>query len=409
MVWHPLPSVDQYQIASLHSLRIFFSADNALAGDPCHWVALGQDHLLLEQGSGASVPAKWLNARRVEVLLPADRVLLAWLDIPESQRRNLPKLLPFCLEDRSLLPPEQCHIAAAARCTAFGWPVAMVARDWLAASLKLLTTNGVRPTAVFSEADCLPIDTTVWQGAVIQSDIVVRTPSGLVRFDADAEQWPVSLSLALRKSSTPPEKLLVHLPAGVDGAEQAAWAAQGPVPVEWRAGWDWRSASLCPERVNLLQQGFGHSALSRIDWPQVRVPAILAGLLALVAALGVVADWWMLSRQSRALEREVELAARRVITAGPLIDPVTQVQRALQAKTNQGGFLSMAEQIAPLVAPARLESLRFSSGGMAIRVAAVEGAQLDALAGRLRAAGLAVEQRAIESGTSWELIIKRGG
>lgn len=69
----------------------------------------------------------------------------------------------------------------------------------------------------------------------------------------------------------------------------------------------------------------------------------------------------------------------------------------------------MAEQIAPLVAPARLESLRFSSGGMAIRVAAVEGAQLDALAGRLRAAGLAVEQRAIESGTSWELIIKRGG
>lgn len=356
-----------------------------------HWVALDSAKSILDSGSGH--PGRWANTRLIELLLPASHVLLTSLNLQTHNRRQLAKLLPYALEDQSLPSPELCHVAASAAKTDRP-SVALVAKDWLQSLLRRLASDGLAATAAYSLADCLVANATEWHGYIDGGEGYIRTSAGGFSFDLDGGGAPAELLLALRDEQGRPQRIVLHISSGADCAPVRQWQLPVGVDLQCTDDWDWRTARLQANPVNLLQGEFDAAGELRIDWRRIRPTLVLAAVAAGVYLVSGITEWWQLSQRYRALTAEIEQAARKVIPAGPLIDPVAQLQRHLQdGRQSGGGVLAQAQRVASVLAPMQLNGMRFAQGELVLLPASTDAAQLDALRQRLEAAGFKVERK----------------
>lgn len=356
-----------------------------------HWVALDSAKSILDSGSGH--PGRWANTRLIELLLPASHILLASLNLQTHNRRQLAKLLPYALEDQCLPPPELCHVAASVAKTDRP-TVALVAKDWLQPLLQRLASDGLAAAAAYSMADCLAASEAEWHGYVDGEVGYIRTSVGGFSFDLCGDGVPVELLLALRDEQARPQRIVLHLPAGSDGANARQWQLPAGVDLQCTDDWDWRTARLHANPVNLLQGEFDAASELHIDWRRIRPTLVLAALVAGVYLISGITEWWQMSQRYQALTTAIEQAARKVMPVGPLIDPVAQLQRRLQdGHSSGGGMLAQAQRVAPLLAPMQLNGMRFAQGGLTLLPASTEMAQLDALQQRLETAGFKVERK----------------
>lgn len=377
----------------MHSLRIAVFADTSVAEPELHWVALDSAKSILDSGVGN--PGRWANTRLIELFLPAANVLLTSLTVPVASRRQLVKILPFALEDQTLAAPEQCHIAAG---SGRGRPtIALIARDWFAKILAQLAAVGVSAQGAYSLADCLPFVENEWHGYLTADGGYLSTGGGGFSFDWTADAPPPELLLAFRGANELPQRIVLHLARDIDSARLQPWVEQLPVEVRLNNSWDWRTAAVAGNAVNLLQGTFSPSAELNIDWRQYRLPVALVAALGCVYVGNVVGDYWSLSRQYKSASAAVEREARKTIPAGPLIDPVAQLQRKLQdvRQSGAGGLLASAQRLAPLIAPQQANSMRFAAGELLLQIRVSDAAQADALQKRIEAAGLRAERKGL--------------
>lgn len=356
-----------------------------------HWVALDSAKSILDSGSGH--PGRWAGTRLIELLLPASRVLRASLHLQTHNRRQLVKLLPYVLEDQCLSSPELCHVAASAAKTGFP-SVSLVARDWLQLLLQRLASDGLTATAAYSLADCLVANATEWHGYIDGEAGYVRTSGGGFSFDPGGDGAPAELLLALRDEQGRPQRIVLHVPSGADCDFVHQWQLPAGVDLQCKDDWDWRTARLQADPVNLLQGEFGASGGLHVDWRRIRPTLVLAAMVAGLYLASGITEWWRLSQRYQALTASIEQAARKVIPAGPLIDPVAQLQRHLQdSRQSGGGMLAYAQRVSPALAPVQLNGMRFAQGELTLLPAGADAAQLDALQKRLEAAGFKVERK----------------
>ena len=377
----------------MHSLRIALCADTSFAESALHWVALDSANSILDSGTGH--PGRWADTRLIELMLPARNVLLAPLPAAIVSRRQLGRILPFSLEEQTLTAPEHCHIAASE--VRGGNPaIALVARDGFARILARLAEAGVAARRAYSLAHCLPLVDGEWHGYISSSEGYVRTGSGGFSFDPDATAVPAELQLALRAPGAP-QQLVLHLAADVAADSLQRWAQDLPCALRTVADWDWRTAVLADNPVNLLQGAFGPAAEFAFDWRQYRLPLVLAGVASCLYLAGVLGDYWSLARQYKAASSAVEQETRKVIPAGPLIDPLAQLQRKLQDSRQAGGagMLATTQRLAPLLAPLQLAGLRYAAGELVLLVRVGDAPQMDALLQRLQSAGMKAERKAL--------------
>lgn len=375
----------------MHRLRIAVFSDVFVAGSEWQWVALDSANSVLAQG--IDNPGEWVNTRDIELILPAQRVLFSRLLVPSASRRQLSKILPFALEDELLTPPDGCHLAAGPL-QGDSVVVAMVAKDYLARLLRLLAEQGIQPRRVVSLMDCVPQEDNVWHGLILAQNSCIRAGQTCFSFDPESAP-PVELMLALKQTATQPERLLLHAPDADSLAWQADWSQALSLEVQIDNRWDWRSAPINAGAVNLLQGEFDRAAAVSFDFQAYRVPALLLSVLALLYLGSVVIDWWRLDRQYRATSVALESEARKVIPAGPLVDPLAQLQRKQQdaARSGGAGWTSVAQRIAPLLESSSLTRLYFADGEAVIALTLPDAAQADALQQRLASAGLLVERK----------------
>jgi general secretion pathway protein L len=325
-------------------------------------------------------------------LVPADRVSVVRIAVPEMSAARLQRALRWAVEDAIAGDPEQQHVVPIER-EADGRLACLVAdradmAEWLGAL-------EARPSRLLPDAACLPERAGELLLLPVGEAVLVRAPGAQFdRIEPDllAELVPDLLAEAPRGAvwlgdAPPPGVQATPSPPTAGPLELLAQGALSP-----GAG-----------RFDLLRGDYAArgAAATKRQWRLVGAAALLAVLLMLGITL---AEYFVLEREGERLERAVaERAGELFPDIGPLVRPRTQIERALARLQGVGGdrFVRLLAAVNPTFSGAegvRVESLVYAEGRLDIALETPGLADLEALQRRLRESGLAVRLGDVEVG-----------
>lgn len=137
------------------------------------------------------------GARRIVVLLPADGALVATVNAPAKQQRQLQTALPFLLEEMLASDVERLHVIAGRRIDAQRLQLVAVDREAFSALLATLASAGIDPDVVTVDALLLPPDVIAFCLAGPHSRLLTADGNALAFDAADAGAVIAALPAAL--------------------------------------------------------------------------------------------------------------------------------------------------------------------------------------------------------------------
>lgn len=366
-----------------------------------HWLALDADGRALS-GAQAGPPAfaALERARRIVVLVPTEDVLLLETARLPGARAQWRRALPFALEDRLASPVEELHFSIDERAAGERMAVAIVAKIKLRAWLDALASAGIRPDAIYCEAQALPVtqgnatvaidgERALWRCGAAQTGACAL---------ASAADW-----LALLNPDAPPA-LEVHDFRDAPPLSIAAtvYQARQRDVLAFLAG-RLREDSA----INLLQGEFApvhRQAPAQQLWRKAL--ALSAAALVLLFAY-YAADCWRLDRQSAQFTQD----ARSILHASfPQLDKVAGDPRQLMQSALRGargdasgaGLMHLLARIAPVLSNGTRSSLtgmEYHNATLELAIRAPDVPTLDLLRESLATLpGLKVEVTAANAG-----------
>jgi general secretion pathway protein L len=357
--------------------------------------------------AGAPPAQALARAQRVVAIVPAEHVVL--LDTPRmsAQHAQFVKAVPFALEDQLISPVEDLHFALPDRLSGERVAVAVVARKTLQGWIGQLGAAGIRPDAMFSETQLLPVgensgsvmienDRAVWRSGKAQ---------GGVSDIATLAEW-----LAVIRAGQPE----LHAMDVYDFRERAE---KPPLPdrnIRYHANQhdalSFVAAQLATEpEANLLQNEFAPTHRRAPTARLWRNAGLLCAAAVILLFVYFVADYWKLSRQST----QLETAARQILhDSFPQMDsiggdPRQLMQSALdnlRGGNDATGLLHLLKQIAPALSSTTrttLTSLEYHNATLELGLRAPDMSMFDLMRERLSIVpGLNVQVTAANSGAS---------
>jgi len=367
------------------------------------WCRLGPRGEWLDAGSAtlANLP----RAEACELIIPAELVLLTHATLPRGSRQKMRQMLPYAIEDKLVTEPDAVHVAAGPTLADGQTALAVIDKAWLTRVLARLKEAGLRPRNAWPETLLpeLPADgwVMVWdgRGGFLRSG----AQSGMSLDGGSSAQPPAALALSVaqaRETATLPHHLLLRLREGASPPDVEAWSHALGMTVE--VGVEWaplRHPDVIHGGIDLLQGAFAASGGAGDWWPRLRLPLILAGLIALLQVGATTTEWLLLSREKQLLQVAMEKSFRgafpdaRVVVNAPL-----QMQRNLAELRGAAGQISpldflplLARTAAALDADSRsnLRAVGYEASQLSLDVALPDRTAADALLKRLIDAGLA--------------------
>jgi type II secretion system protein L len=337
-------------------------------------------------------PTSGAPADETVALVPADRVSVVRVAVPEMNAARLQRALRWAVEDAIAGDPEQQHVVPIHREPDGRLACLVAARadmdDWLGAL-------GTRPSRMLPDAGCVP-ESTGELMLVPSGDAVLARAAG-VQFDRIEPELL--------------DDLVPDLLAGIPGG--AVWLGERPpagVQAEARPSDQSVLELLAPaalateaQRLDLLRGDYADSgkAASSGQWRVVAALALLAVALLLGSAM---AEFVVLERERERLERAVEQRVDELFPGiGPLVRPRAQIERALERLRGVGGdrFVRLLAAVSPKFSGAsgvRVQSLNYADGRLDVVLETPGLADLEALQRQLRAEGLAAALGDVEVG-----------
>jgi general secretion pathway protein L len=363
---------------------------------PLPWCRLGARGEWLDAGSATLVNLP--RAEACELVIPAELVLLTRARLPRGSKQKMRQLLPYAIEDKLGGEPDAVHVAAGHTLADGQTALAVIDKAWLARALARLNEAGLRPRNAWPETllPALPADgwTMVWDGR-----------GGFLRSGGRRARARRSSSGSRPRRCVEPGALggraADRLPAPAKarrrptrGIFTRSMAVE--VGVEWAP---LQHPDTPSGGVDLLQGAFASSSLARDWWPNLRLPLILAGLIALLQVGATTTEWLLLSREKQQLQAAMERSFREAFPdARVVVDAPLQMQRNLAELRGAAGQLSPLDFL-PLLARAaaaldaddrsNLRAVRYESSQLSLDVALPDRAAADVLLKRLTDAGLA--------------------
>jgi general secretion pathway protein L len=149
----------------------------------------------IEQAPLESLPSL-AQGRRVVVLLPSADIRLTSVQLPARQLAKVQQAVPYILEDQLADDVETLHFAVGARRADGQWPVAVIARERLAAALAFFVDRGLRPEAMIPDLLCLPTPGEEQFTLLVDGDGVLVRSGWSGGFTCQREDLDLCLQLA---------------------------------------------------------------------------------------------------------------------------------------------------------------------------------------------------------------------
>jgi general secretion pathway protein L len=334
------------------------------------------------------------QGRRVAVLVPATEVLAARVDLPKASQARLRQLLPYSLEDSLAAEIESLHFAAGARTESGALLVSVIAHERLAAWLRTLDAVGVRPTAVYSEADGIP-DTPATLNLLVEGQRVYGRLPGAAPFVLDGMSVAETIDLMhgqVAGGSPAYEHVLVWLESESERLPELAEVHSRVASLDVKAldgGALPRLAATLVFRpgANLLQGQYAPKS----DYMGMLRPWRFAAAVFL-AWVGVtvgaqVAEYFTLRNSDAELTSEMTAICTQAFGSASLAQCTAELRGRLAALGEQSaasaGFLSTLAILAESEVDGRIEALSYRNRVMDLQLTVPSVMQLDAFAQRI--------------------------
>ncbi len=301
------------------------------------------------------------QGRRVVVLLPSADIRLCSVPLAARQLAKVQQAVPYMLEDQLADDVESLHFAVGARRADAHWPVAVIARERLAAALAFFIDHGLRPDLMIPDLLGLPVP------AAEQFTLLVDGDEVLVRSDWSSGFTCLRSDLELCLQLADPERLR-SLRVIIPRNQSFDPSVLGR-PVEPVHGFAQPLEALLQnlrldETINLLQGEFSaRQDLLRLWRPWRAAAALTAGVLLLAGLLHGL-EAWRLGAQLQALETQ---NAQRYQQLFPAETRIVNLEAQLE------------QQLARLGSSGRGANLLVLMNVVAEAIAAVPGLRLDAV------------------------------
>lgn len=348
---------------------------------------------------------------RVQLVIPAEQVLITRARVPGPARRHPGHVLSFAVEDRTASDPDANQVDWLGRAGEEA-ALAVVDKPGLAQWRAALEAAGVGDYEIVPETLLLPIAPGEWSLAWGGNEGFARTGpfEGIATDLGSRDSPPLVLRLLVENAAaqgSPPTCLCVYTTAPGAAPDLDAWSRDMGLPVRLAGAWDWRSAG--PEAGASL-------ASSRDRWRALRGitarlrPAawIMAAALA-THATALTLSWILLAHEQGNLRRQMESDFRSQFPdAVAVVDPALQMRRKLAearhatGQPDEGDFLPMITLVAAAMGPlpdGSVLAVSHEAGRVTLELSALEESVHRELLARLSRSGLIVDESPVASPT----------
>lgn len=356
---------------------------------PPQWAVFDEDGRVVQQADARALEeaVEAAAGRRVIVLVSAVDVIVTEATLPKVSAAKQRKMLPFALEDALAEDVDELVFAVGPRLESGGVAVTITARERLEGWLEQLSSAGLSPSALYSEAEGVP-DTPSTLTLVIEDQRVYGRVPGRPPFVFEG------LSLEQILAVVDESGELKHALVYVDDAGRARFADD----------LDWLGERIASTQVKLMADGalyrFGATLIAQPGTnllqgpyaPKSNIGTLLkpwraaAGLLIGLVLLSFVtqaAEYWALRQHSRQLNAHLtEMCAEAFSTPG--LDACRSTVRSRLSESGlldarPGGFLPALTVVAEARAPeSRVSALSYQNGVMDMRLTVPDVAALEA-------------------------------
>ncbi|MEF3193995.1 MAG: hypothetical protein K6346_07265 [Halothiobacillaceae bacterium] len=356
--------------ASLMTLR-------PLDEDRCAWVLETDDGIQSGEAGWAALPHPPLYAR-IRILIPGDRITHATVTLATRNPKLIQQALPYALEEQLADDIEALHIAHGPRDGKGRVAARIMRREDLDRLQERLHQHDLKPDAIYSELDALPIPAEGWVTLAFAGLWLARNSQG------EAFALEPELLTALRDDAEPVR--MIETPEG---------------PLVWLH-------SHLNERdgINLIDHDRATGLMDQLrPW---RAPALLVAIALLLQGGLMLHEIHTLHQQRAAMQAEIERMARE---AAPQVkrwvNPIAQLRQLATGGTAppaESGMLDMLARLAPALAARpgiKLGALRFQGGTLEAQLRAADAGSLESLLEMLRkqqGASVELAEQRVEGG-----------
>jgi hypothetical protein len=381
------------------------------------WVRYAADGRAVARGS--DVPDRWPSDAHLQVVLAADQVRLAALDLPAMPRDRLLQAARFALEDQMASATGEAAIAVA-RSDAHHPVIAAIASDAL---IRAVTAHPRRVARIVPESALAPHDDDgwTWCESATGSGFVRRADGSAFAVSAARDgELPAELVSALaqsKRTGAAPAAIRAAVPG--DEARLAAWSQATGVRFVSAPRWHWTQASteIFAAAPDFLQRDAATATGGEPSRARAYRPAlVLATLAACLAVAGVLGQWAALTftdwRLSRALVREATNAGLADVTtpegAAAAVNRRYAELRHRASQSAPGDALPLLARAAPSLAAlprGSLKSATYANDAWTIELGKLDASSVSATARALGRAGVSAVSAPTAGGVRMRLTL----
>ncbi|MDR0576253.1 MAG: hypothetical protein LBI87_01630 [Candidatus Accumulibacter sp.] len=330
-------------------LRVGLPPGDAWSG--LAWSGFSAGYVL--SGNGVSPADALPDADELEILLPACRVSMHRLELPERAGKHLDALIRQALEDR-LLGDRADALAVSGASKGIERRVWVCGRRWLEGALERLAAAGRYADGLVPEYELLPESENATVFAAATGGTIFRTASG---------QFGIAGNEAA-------EAVIAQL-AGGEALQRAGDIARRPCPPGGRAA---------------LPPALARLASRRLDLRPLRATGALLAASIILALLAAVAHWRHLENRAANLQHEIRQTFAAAFPGTPIVDPILQWEskRRESTQTRDDALDAAIGLAARLKIPVKPRGIEASEAGVRLTLTDSDAAQYQS---RLEAAG----------------------
>lgn len=337
----------------------------------------------------------------IYVIVPAESVFLTSVTLPKLSKPRLLQALPFALEEQLIEDVGELHFAVGEYRIDGSLPVAVIAKDKMAAWIQFFDERQLSPRAFIPAMFCLPYSEKAWQINSYEQNAIVRTGkwSGFgcesdnleTLLDLKLADEPNRDAIELFRTEFSPLSLLEQLSPHLEKANF----------------------------INLLQSGFQ----AKPQGTKIKKIWMLACGLALAAILfafvGNIISYFILSRDANKIETEINhIYKHNFPNATSIVAPRQRLTEKLRSLSGQAGKNAVLVILGKLtkslneIKGITIKNMDFREQQMTLDVLGESFDSLDGFSKNLMQQGLNVKQQnAATQGSQVKatLLIRTGG